>query len=175
VTFSLFCAALETAQRLTMAIEIERRFLVHQDISRFCVFGQRIVQGYIPAGGTTKIRIRTAGSRGYLTIKGNRVGNSRTEIEREISAATARSMLTRVNPNALIEKVRFKVAHEGLTWEVDVFEGRNAGLVIAEVELSYPDQPVTLPAWVGREITTDERYGNSTLAVRPITHLDLAA
>lgn len=158
-----------------MAIEIERRFLVHQDISRLCVFGQRIVQGYMPAGGTAKIRIRVVGARGYLTIKGDRVGSSRTEFERGISAATAWSMLTRVDPSTLIEKVRYKVAHEGLTWEVDVFEGRNAGLVIAEVELSYPDQPVALPAWVGRDITADKRYGNSTLAVRPVTRLDLAA
>jgi CYTH domain-containing protein len=158
-----------------MAIEIERRFLVHQDVSGFCIFGQRIVQGYMPAGGTAKIRIRVAGSKGFLTIKGKRVGNSRTELEREISVATARSMLKRVNANTLIEKVRYKVCHDGFTWEVDVFEGRNTGLIIAEVELSYPDQPVALPVWVGREITTDERYGNSTLAMRPITILELAA
>lgn len=115
------------------------------------------------------------GDRGYLTIKGTRVGNSRPEFERAISTATAWSMLTRVDQNTLIKKVRYKVAHEGFTWEVDVFEGRNAGLVIAEVELSYPDQPVALPTWVGREITADKRYGNSILAVRPLTHLELAA
>ena len=66
------------------------------------------------------------------------------------------------------------VCHDVFTWEVDVFEGRNAGLVIAEVELSYPNQLVALPAWVGREITADERYGNSTIAVRPVTILELA-
>jgi adenylate cyclase len=151
-----------------MAIEIERRFLVHQDVSGFCIFGQRIVQGYIPAGGTAKIRIRVVGSKGFLTIKSKRVGCARTEIEREISVEAAWSLLKKVDPDTLIEKVRYKVPHDGLTWEVDVFEGRNAGLVIAEVELSHPDQSVTLPSWVGREITADDRYGNSTLAVRPV-------
>ena len=151
-----------------MAIEIERRFLVHQDISGFCIFGQRIVQGYISAGGTAKIRIRVVGSKGFLTIKSKRVGCARTEIEQEISVETAWSMLARVDPGTLIEKVRYKVPHDGLTWEVDVFEGRNTGLVIAEVELSHSDQTVTLPSWVGREITADDRYGNSTLAVWPV-------
>jgi len=150
-----------------MAIEIERRFLVHQDVSSFCIFGQRIVQGYISAGGTTKIRIRVMGSKGFLTIKSKRVGCARTEIEWEISVEAAWSLLKKVDPDTLIEKVRYKVLHDGLTWEVDVFEGRNAGLVIAEVELSHPDQLVTLPSWVGREITAEDRYGNSTLAVLP--------
>jgi CYTH domain-containing protein len=150
-----------------MAIEIERRFLAHRRVLEFCTFGQRIVQGYISAGGAVKMRIRVVGSKGFLTIKSKRVGCARIEIEQEISAETAWSMLTRVDPDTLIKKVRYKVLHAGLTWEVDVFEGRNAGLMIAEVELSHSDQPVELPDWVGREVTAEERYGNSTLAVRP--------
>ena len=75
--------------------------------------------------------------------------------------------------NVYDRRVRDGLRRRG--WEVDVFEGRNAGLIIAEVELAYPDQPVALPAWVGREITTDERYGNSTLAAQPAGSLELAA
>ena len=56
--------------------------------------------------------------------------------------------------------------HDGLTWEIDVFEGENAGLVIAEVELEHEDQSFARPPWVGREITRDEQYSNTRLAQR---------
>jgi CYTH domain-containing protein len=79
-----------------------------------------------------------------------------------------RSGTSAVCQRTVIEKVRYKVPHNGLMWEVDVFEGRNTGLVIAEVELSHSHQTVTLPSWVGREITADDRYGNSTLSVWPV-------
>jgi hypothetical protein len=49
----------------------------------------------------------------------------------------------------------------------------NEGLVIAEVELADPMQRIDLPAWIGEEITLDGRYGNSSLALRPIRALAL--
>ena len=69
----------------------------------------------------------------------------------------------------LIEKTRYRIAHGGLTWEVDVFEGENAGLVVAEVELPAADTPVDIPAWAGDEVTGDRRYYNANLVARPFT------
>jgi adenylate cyclase len=60
------------------------------------------------------------------------------------------------------------VFHEGVLWEVDEFEGENAGLVLAEVELEHPSQPVGLPEWVGEEVTADQRYRNSQLVDAPM-------
>lgn len=151
-----------------MHLEIERRFLATGDVRRFCLVGERIVQGYIHAAGLLKIRIRIMGSKGFLTIKGPRVGCTRTEFEHRMPAALAVWILSRVTPEALIEKIRYKVAHAGLVWDVDIFEGRNGGLIIAEVELPEPRYPVVLPAWVDREVTTDMRYGNSVLAHHPV-------
>jgi len=69
----------------------------------------------------------------------------------------------------LIEKTRFRIGYEGLVWEVDEFAGENAGLVIAEVELEREDQEVALPPWVGKEVSADDRYSNSSLAERPFS------
>ena len=62
-----------------------------------------------------------------------------------------------------------------MTWEIDVFNGRNSGLVMAEIELSHPDQQIELPDWVGAEVTFDQRYGNSSLSNRPISTWPAAA
>jgi len=150
-----------------MAVEIERRFLVDRDISRLCRNGERIVQGYLPSTGQQTVRVRVAGTQGYLTIKGKRQGCSRLEYEWEISPALAAEVIRHSCDGQVIEKTRYRVCHAGLTWDVDVFEGANAGLVIAEVELESPDQPVPLPDWVGREVTSDQRFSNSSLSRVP--------
>ena len=66
-----------------------------------------------------------------------------------------------------IEKTRYRIAFEGLVWEVDEFHGENLGLIVAEVELTDPDQGVVLPPWVGEEVTGDSRYYNSSLTTLP--------
>jgi len=152
-----------------MSFEIERRFLVYGDIWRSCCNGSRIVQGYFSTLKHSKVRIRIRDETAFLTIKGKRQGIVRTEFEKIIPFAFAEAMLARVPHETLIEKTRYEIEYADLTWEIDVFEGRNAGLVMAEVELSHPDQPVVLPSWVGREVTFDERYSNSHLSVEPIS------
>lgn len=67
----------------------------------------------------------------------------------------------------VIEKNRHRIEHAGRTWEVDVFEGGNAGLILAEVELDSADATVEIPDWVGDEVTTDPRYYNANLVNRP--------
>lgn len=147
-----------------MAIEIERRFLVAGDAWRAGVTQSRSLrQGYLAREDGVAVRLRIVGQAARLTIKG-KGGLSRPEFEYDLPLADAEEMLTTLCTGRSITKTRHLVPHDGLTWEVDVFEGPLAGLVIAEVELPSTDHPVGLPAWAGREITGDHRYANAALA-----------
>jgi adenylate cyclase len=110
--------------------------------------------------------VRVAGRNAFLTLKGASQGPVRTEFEYPIPVADA-EVLLQMCAGPLIEKVRYEVQHGGLCWEVDEFCGENHGLVIAEVELTAPDQPFDRPPWVGEEVTDDPRYFNSQLAIHP--------
>ncbi len=67
----------------------------------------------------------------------------------------------------LVRKRRRVVVHAGATWEIDEFEGDNAGLVVAEIELGSEDEAFEPPPWLGAEVTHDPRYFNSNLAASP--------
>ncbi len=149
-----------------MPVEIERKFLVRDDGWRGLGPGQRYCQGYLAAGDVT-VRVRRAGSRAYLTVKGAGDGLVRPEFEYEVPVQEAEDMF-KLCRRPLIEKTRYEVLHDGVVWHVDEFAGRNAGLVIAEVELRHPHQRITLPAWVGPEVTADERFRNSRLVNDPL-------
>lgn len=149
-----------------MAIEIERKFLVQGDGWRALGTGVSYRQGYIMSSQGKTVRVRRAGDRGYLTIKGGTQGISRHEFEYEIPLSDAEELLEMCD-RPLIEKTRYKILHHELVWEVDEFWGDNEGLIIAEVELTDPDQPLHLPAWVDREVSSDRRYFNAALARQP--------
>jgi CYTH domain-containing protein len=149
-----------------MAIEIERKFLVTDDSWKAAANGGEVCkQGYIVSDEEKTVRIRIMGDAGYLTVKGSNKGFSRLEFEYEIDRADAVYMLTLCGD--VIEKTRYLVNHDGMTWEVDVFEGDNAGLVMAEVELDSEDQRIDLPSWAGEEVTDDARYYNACLSKHP--------
>ena len=150
-----------------MPAEIERKFLVSGSDWRTST-GQRISQGYLNRDKHRTVRVRIAGSKAFLTVKGITAGATRAEFEYEIPLADAEAML-KLCDGPLIEKVRHKVDHDGLTWEVDEFLGDNAGLVVAEVELVREDQAFAPPPWTTHEVTTDRRYFNSSLATNPFT------
>lgn len=154
-----------------MGKEIERRFLVCGEGWREDAVGIPYRQGYIPAQGCT-VRIRTAGDKAFLTLKVRDSNFTRTEFEYAIPWEEAEEMLARVCTAGVVEKTRYCVRHGGLCWEVDVFAGANAGLIIAEVELTHEEQTIELPAWVGIEVTHDPRYLNSHLAVEPFCRWD---
>ena len=111
--------------------------------------------------------MRTEGERGVLTIKGQTRGFSREEFEYEISRGDADRMLDTLALPSLIDKIRYKIPYQGFVWEVDEFLGDNAGLVVAEIELSDEGQAFERPGWIGEEVTGDRRYANSALASRP--------
>ncbi len=151
-----------------MGVEIERKFLVrNRDWFSRIHSSARIRQGYLANEQRLTVRVRTAGSEGWLTVKGPVRGMSRAEFEYPIPRADADQMLNNLCQHPLLEKTRYWLRHEGHTWEIDVFEGDNLGLVIAEVELDDPAEDVVLPPWVGTEVTDDPRYLNASLVKRP--------
>ena len=151
-----------------MAVEIERKFLLASDAWREGARGQVFRQGYLCISQDATVRVRHAGTRAYLTIKGATAGMSRAEFEYDIPVADAEALLRDHCLKPLIEKTRYEVPFAGKTWTVDVFEGANAGLVVAEIELNHGDEQVTLPPWIGTEVTDDPRYRNSALVSEPM-------
>ena len=151
-----------------MGVEIERKFLVADDSWREAAPpGVRYRQGYLTTDPGSAVRVRVSGDRAWLNIKSATVGVTRREYEYEIPAADAHSILEELCVKPLIEKTRFVVEHDGRVWEIDVFEGDNAGLVVAEVELESEDEEVTLPAWAGEDVSDDVRYYNQRLVEHP--------
>jgi len=152
-----------------MSVEIERKFLLKGDGWRALGTGIPYRQGYLSTVPGRSVRVRLVRDKGYLTIKGIAVGATRAEYEYEIPAEDASEMLTNLCERPLIEKARYRVEHHGLTWEIDEFDGDNAGLIVAEVELEEEDQAIRLPDWVGKEVTGDPRYYNASLIANPYT------
>ena len=152
-----------------MPKEIERKFLVTGDGWRAKGVGKRYRQGYLSTVKERTVRVRTVDEKGSITVKGISIGAARSEYEYEIPAADANEMLDRLCERPLIEKMRYRIPMAGVVWEVDEFAGENRGLIVAEVELESEEQQVSLPDWIGREVTDDPRYFNATLVAHPFS------
>jgi len=150
-----------------MGEEIERKFLVTGDQWRAGSKPIRTCQGYLPSGNDTTVRVRVQDERAWLTIKGKTEGLSRLEYEYGIPVSDAEEILARLCQRPYIEKNRYLVNYAGMKWEVDEFLQENAGLIVAEVELSSEEEQVELPPWVGEEVSHDPRYRNINLMKHP--------
>ena len=148
-----------------MATEIERKFLVVGN-AWHTTSGTRICQGYLNRDKDRTVRVRIAGAQAYLTIKGATTGNTRAEFEYEIPLQDAEQLLSLCD-GPTVEKIRHHINHGDHLWEVDEFLGQNAGLVVAEIELTSEGEAFANPPWLGREVSDDRRYFNSQLAVNP--------
>lgn len=149
--------------------EIERKFLVTTtDFILESTKSFRIVQGYLNSNPERTVRIRIKGNRGYITIKGkgNESGMSRFEWEKEISVIEAEALLA-LCEKGVIDKTRYEVPMGNHTYEVDVFTGENEGLIVAEIELQSENESFEKPNWLGKEVTSDERYYNAYLSNNP--------
>lgn len=156
-----------------MALEIERKFLLKDDSWRNAdPEGTLYRQGYLSIARERTVRVRLAGEKGFLCVKGETTGFSRQEYEYEIPAADAQTMLDTLALRPLVEKRRYRIPFQGLVWEVDEFFAENAGLVVAEVELPGEDFPISLPPWAGTEVTGEPRYFNSSLSTAPFSTWD---
>lgn len=160
-----------------MGIEIERKFLLTGDGWRAQASRSvRMAQGYLnDADAVTtgrqnvSVRVRIAGDVAHLNIKSREAGPSRQEFEYPIPLHEAEALLA-LCVGGRIEKRRHYVTHAGHLWEIDEFDGDNAGLVVAEIELASVDEVFTRPDWIGGEVTDQSRYYNLMLAERPFSH-----
>ena len=152
-----------------MAVEIERKYLVDVSIWRPAGAGVAMRQGYLSSVPERVVRVRVEADRAYLTIKGATRGISRVELEYDLPVADAHQLLDELCERPLIEKTRYREVHGARTWEIDVFAGDNAGLVLAEVELASEDERVEPPPWATTEVSHDPRYYNVNLAKRPFS------
>ena len=150
-----------------MGIEIERKFLLAGDAWRGQGQATRMRQGYLCSDPERTVRVRIEGEGAVITIKSKVTGASRGEWEYPIPVADAAELLDRLCEQPLVEKTRHRIAHAGHVWEVDEFAGANAGLVVAEIELGAEDEAFEKPEWIGREVTGDKRYYNSSLIRHP--------
>ncbi len=151
-----------------MPQEIERKFLVASDGWREGADQGRLFrQAYLAATGRLSIRVRIEdGARALLTLKTAKVGFSRGEFEYAVPLEDAEA-LARLCMGIELRKTRFCTPYGGRIWEIDIYDGENSGLVIAEVELESETETVDLPPWVGREVTHERRYYAANLATRP--------
>jgi adenylate cyclase len=154
-------------QEAPMPKEIERKFLAANDGWRGLVEGVRLCQGYLSTDSACAVRVRIAGDKARVGIKGSNTGAARLEFEYPVPLEDARLMLEKLAKRPLIEKTRYAVPFAGLIWEVDEFHGDNQGLIVIEVELEDEAQAFVKPHWAGREVTGDPRYYNSNLVAGP--------
>lgn len=149
--------------------ETERKFRVlNDDYKAQATASFSIAQGYLNSHPERTVRVRIKGDKGYLTIKGkgNESGITRLEWEKEISLAEAQLLLPLCEKGA-IEKTRYEIPVGKHVYEVDVFYGDNAGLVIAEIELEDENEAFEKPNWLDIEVTGDEKYYNAYLSRNP--------
>lgn len=148
-------------------IEIERKFLVDWGRMPHCMKPRPISQGYLSSDPNRTVRVRLFDGKAFLTIKGKSSddGLSRYEWEQEIDPIEGQTLLGMCTQ--VLIKTRYHMIHQGKLWEIDVFHGRNEGLVVAEIELTSETESFNLPLWVTKEVTGNPDYYNSNLAINP--------
>ena len=153
-----------------MGKEIERKYLINhkkwQEAKK--PIGEFYRQGYLLIAPEKTIRVRLAGTNACLTIKGASVGATRDEYEYKIPFEDATELLEKFSVTE-ITKTRYKIIYNDKTWEVDEFSGSNQGLIIAEIEIKNELENFDIPEWIDKEVTLDEKYYNSNLALKPFT------
>ncbi len=151
-----------------MGTEIERKFLVANEDWRNHVAGsQTMAQGYLSSDPQCSVRVRVSGDGANINIKSATLDIERAEFEFAIPPAEARRVLEMFCGDKLVSKTRHLVPNAGHTWEIDVFDGANEGLVVAEIELGRREEPFERPLWLGREVSGEKRYFNVSLIERP--------
>jgi CYTH domain-containing protein len=156
-------------------LEIERKFLVKKERLPALPPGRRLTQAYLHFGPNSNVRVRLdepandeGEKRAFLTIKGRGL-LGREEYEYQIPFEDAQQLMA-LHQGAPVQKTRYKLPVENapnLKWELDIFEGDNAGLIVAEIELPSEDARFSQPDWLGEDVTLDPAYKNSELAQNP--------
>ncbi len=147
------------------AAEIERKWLVKEspDLSRHKRV--EIIQGYLAAGvDGVEVRLRRMDDKFFETVKTG-AGLQRGEIEIEISKKQFRKLWPATQGKRL-EKVRYTLKWHGKNLELDLYQKKLSGLMVAEVEFKTRKhaEEFSPPPWFGKEVTEDEAYQNAKLA-----------
>ena len=150
-----------------MGIEIERKFLVKNDVFKKLAEAEIYYQGFLSTNKERIVRVRISKGKAWLTIKGISKGALRQEFEYEIPVNDAEFILNEICKKPAILKKRYRIPWGGFIWEVDEFLNENEGLVIAEIELETEDQVFDLPEWIGKEVTGNKKYYNAYLVNHP--------
>jgi adenylate cyclase len=152
-----------------MSLEIERKFLVKNEEFKKEAYQKKLLkQGYLNSDKNRTVRVRIADDKGFITIKGksNSTGTTRFEWEKEIDTLEAEQLLLLCEPS-IIDKTRFYVKSENHIFEVDEFYSDNQGLIVAEIELNSENEQFKKPYWLGKEVTGNIKYYNSSLSKNP--------
>ncbi len=152
-----------------MPFEIERKYLVKHDLWNAIEKpkGEYYRQGYIVNEITKTVRVRATENNGFITIKGKTDNPAiKPEYEYQIPKSEAIELLDGFTENN-IEKLRYKIDYQGYTWEVDVFQGDNKGLIVAEIELKSLEESFQIPDWIDCEVTHEDKYFNASLSKNP--------
>ena len=155
---------MNATNHIIMALEIERKYLVKKyiDFAKIAESKHEICQGYLSCNADVTVRVRIRDNEAFVTVKSRNRGYMRNEWEYRIPLEDGREMLQL--PGVLsLSKTRYKVKYDGHIWEIDVFHGKLEGLVLAEIELSSPEEVFDIPDFVGKEVSDDVRYFNSNL------------
>lgn len=151
-------------------IETERKFLVTSGDWKNISKGVLYKQGYLSIDPGRTVRVRLEGEKAKLTIKGKKINGSGDEFEYDIPADEALYIIEHLSLKPVIEKIRYKINYKDNVWEIDEFLGENTGLVLAEIELEFPDQHFEKPPWIGEDVTEDSKYKNANLVKNPFTN-----
>lgn len=164
----------------SVTTEVERRFKVKSDEWMAASTGvkaltQRVIMRG-PEGGITRVRIQSREGKApsaELTVKGpaSSDGLESAEVNCEITVGKATALLDAF-PGPRLVKDRYATPYAGRAWEVNVFHGENAGLVLAEIEFPSREAAEALraedvPPWIGEEVTNDPRYRSANLEIEP--------
>ena len=161
-----------------MAIEIERKFLLKNEnwkslVAETLVIKQAYLQNGLDKSQKSSVRIRISNKRANINIKSVDLAMVRQEYEYDIPLDDAEQMMATLCGDVVIEKTRYNVPFSSHLWEIDVFEGQNAGLQVAEIELGSVDESFEIPDWIGEEVTDDKRYYNIHLLKKPYQQWDM--
>lgn len=147
-----------------MAIEIEHKYLVINDTYKTNIIRSlHICQGYLSKDKERTVRIRISNDEAFITVKGKNLGDTRTEFEYAIPLDDAQELIKNICFQPILEKYRHIVKYNGEIWEIDEFQGKLKGLVLAEIEIPYSQYKYDIPSFIGKNVTNDSRYYNSNL------------
>jgi len=151
-----------------MAVEIERKFLLSSDEWRTQIDHSICMrQGYLSCTESSAIRVRIENEQAHINVKKSLDGIHRLEYEYGIPLDDAEEMLDKIAIRPIIEKTRHEIRIGKHLWEIDEFLGDNKGLIVAEIELGSADEVFERPDWIGKEVSQDTRYFNSSLIEQP--------